>query len=99
MKADTHEQSQGSPLTRMIGEMVVLDTGTPIVYLGILEEVTDRELRLTGADLHDCRDGHATTEMYVAAAARQGVEINRSEIIVMRSVVISVSRLADVVDQ
>ena len=35
----------------MIGEQVVLDTGTPIVYLGTLQEVTDRTFVLTQADI------------------------------------------------
>ena len=85
------------PLDKFVGEIVVLDTGTPVVYIGRLAEVHDRTFVLDAADMHDCRDGHATQEAYVAEIRRQGVEVNRRRVIVMRSNVISVSRLDDVV--
>ncbi len=85
------------PLEDMLGESVVLDTTTPIVYIGKLEEITDKVFVLTETDMHDCRDGHANKEVYLAEANRDGLAVNRRHIVVMRSVVISVSRLADVV--
>lgn len=85
------------PLEDMLGESVVLDTTTPIVYIGKLEEITDRVFVLTETDMHDCRDGHANKEVYLAEASRDGLAVNRRHIVVMKSVVISVSRLADVV--
>ncbi len=84
-------------LERLVNEQVVLDTATPIVYIGRLVEVADRTLVLRDADMHDFRDGHATKEVYLAEARRDGVTMNRREVVVMRSVVISVSRLTDVV--
>ncbi len=86
-----------NPLISMINEQVVLDTGTPIVYLGTLEEVTDRTFVLTQADMHDCRAGHANQEEYLAQARTEGLAVNRRKVVVMRSAVISVSRLADIV--
>lgn len=85
------------PLRRLLNEHVVLDTMTPILYLGRLTEVTDHTFVLKDADLHDCRDGHASREVYLADACRDGISINRREIVVLRSTIISVSRLADVV--
>lgn len=84
-------------LERMIGEVVVLDTGTPIVYVGKLLEVGEHVFVLEGADMHDCRDGHATQEAYIADVRESGVAVNRRRIVVMRPTVISVSRLEDVV--
>ncbi len=86
-----------APLERMLNECVVLDTATPIVYIGRLVEITDRVFVLADADMHDCRDGHANKEVYLAEAKRDGLAVNRRNIVVMRSVVISASRLADVV--
>ena len=86
------------PLTRFVNERVVLDTHTPIVYIGTLLEVTDNAFVLADADMHDCRDGHANKEHYLAEIRRGGIEVNRRSVIVSRSVVISVSRLEDVVD-
>jgi len=84
-------------LKRLSGEVVVLDTGTPIVYIGRLVEVTEHTFVLEQADMHDCRDGHANKEEYLATAHRGEVSVNRKAVVVMRSVVISVSRLSDVV--
>jgi hypothetical protein len=85
------------PLDRMLNEVTVLDTDTPILYIGKLVEYTDRVFVLVEAEMHDCRDGHANKEVYLAGARLNGVPINRREVIVMRSAVISVSRLADIV--
>lgn len=84
------------PIEAMLGEKVVLDTLTRIVYLGTLAEVTDLTYVLKDADLHDCTDGFASKEEYTAAAARGGISVNRKRVVVMRSVVISLSRLEDV---
>ena len=84
-------------LKRMIGDLVVLDTGSPIVYIGRLKEITELTFVLTETDMHDCRDGHANKERYLIEAHDDGLQANRHEIVVMRSVVISASRLADVV--
>ena len=84
-------------LQRLTGEVVVLDTGTPIVYIGRLMEVTDHTFVLDNADMHDCRDGHANKEEYLAEACGGALAANRRSVVVMRSVVISVSRLSDVI--
>jgi hypothetical protein len=92
-----HEPAGDEPLRRMIDEMVVLDTLTPIVYIGRLVELTNTTFVLQRADMHDCRDGHANKELYLVEAARDGVAVNRLQVVVMRSTVISVSLLQDVV--
>lgn len=86
------------PLERMLNQPVVLDTDGPIVYIGTLIEVTPHEFVLSDTDMHDCRDGHANKEHYLAEARQEGLAVNRRSVVVMRSVIISVSRLADVVD-
>ena len=78
---------------------VVLDTGVPIVYIGTLREVSEAGFLLTDADVHDCRDGHATTEVYINEIRHHGISPNRTRVFVMRSAVMSVSRLDDVVEQ
>lgn len=85
------------PLERFLNQPVVLDTGGPIVYLGTLLEVTPHEFVLADADMHDVRDGHASKEHYLAEARSEGLTVNRRVVVVMRSAIISVSLLADVV--
>ena len=85
------------PLQRLVNEVVILDTSGPIVYIGRLLEVSDHTFVLEEADMHDCRDGHASKEEYLAEAFGGEVSVNRRHVVVMRSVVISVSKLSDVV--
>lgn len=85
------------PLRALLGHEVVIDTDGPILYLGRLVEVAERGIVLAGADVHDCRDGHASKEAYLAEAQQQGITINRRHVVVTRSIIMSVSRLADVV--
>lgn len=88
------------PLVSLLNDQVVLDTATPIVYIGTLVEVTDHVFVLKDADMHDCREGHANKETYAVQMARtfsDRVAVNRRAVVVMRSAVISVSRLSDIV--
>ena len=85
------------PLKNMINEVVVLDTATSIVYIGKLIEVTEHTFVLDHADMHDCREGHANKEVYLAETHVNGVEANRSNVVVMKSSIISVSKLADII--
>jgi hypothetical protein len=82
----------------MLNEEVVFDTGTPILYIGTLIDVTDHTLVLIDADMHDCRLGHANPEEYIAKTHAVGVHANRRRIVVMRTAVISISLLADIVN-
>lgn len=86
-----------NPLDCMLNEEVVLDTESSIVYIGTLTEHTDHLFVLTQADLHDCRDGHASKEAYLAAVKRDGITANRDSVIVMRRVVMSVSPLSAII--
>ena len=69
----------------------------PIIYIGQLVEVTETTLVLENADMHDGREGHAGKDAYLSETRRTGVTVNRQRIVVMRPLVISASRLQDVV--
>lgn len=85
------------PLKDMIGREVILDTGTPVVYVGKLLDVTEHAFVLANADMHDFRDGHAKKEQYLAELAEGVVTVNRKQVVVLKTTVISVSRLSDIV--
>lgn len=85
------------PIQRLLQQRVVLDTATSIIYIGTLIDVTDSVFVLSEGDMHDCREGHANKEHYLVEVRRDGVTVNRRQIVVMRSVVISLSRLDDIV--
>ena len=80
-----------------IGQTVVVDTNSTFVYLGTLAEVKPAFLVLAGADAHDKNDSTATKERYVMDAKTYGVKPNRKEVSVRLEVVVSVSRLEDVI--
>jgi hypothetical protein len=89
--------TMSDPIERMLKKEVVLDTGTPVFYLGTLSEYDDRVFVLTDADMHDARDGHATKEVYIAEACREGISVNRRTVVVMRTAVWSISPVDEVV--
>jgi small nuclear ribonucleoprotein (snRNP)-like protein len=94
---DEPSRNGQDPLQSLIGHQVVLDTAGTMIYLGTLTAVADHCFVLLEADVHDCRDGHATKEVYAARARQEGVSMNRHSVIVMRSAVMSVSPLDHVV--
>jgi len=85
-------------LDELIGKQVVLDTAGPLVYLGVLEQVTPEGFWLRDADVHDRNDGQAGKELYVTEARRLGIVPNRKRVFVIRSVVMSISALEDVIE-
>ena len=81
----------------LAGQVVVVDTDSKFVYLGTLAEVQDHFVVLKEADVHDRSEGPATKEQYVMDAKRFGITANRKEVSVRKSLVISVSKLEDVI--
>jgi small nuclear ribonucleoprotein (snRNP)-like protein len=87
-----------SELQPLIGEQVILDVKDPHLYIGTLRRVGQSVVVLSDADVHFCGDSRTTTELYALEAKKNGVRPNRREVFVMRSDVVSISRLDDVVD-
>jgi hypothetical protein len=85
-------------LTALVGEEVVLDVKDPHLYIGTLAAVDGSVLVLTNADVHFCGDSPTTTELYLVETKANGIRPNRARVCVFRSEVVSVSRLADVVE-
>jgi hypothetical protein len=84
-------------IEELIGQVVVVDLKSTYVCLGTLQRVDEQYLDLKNADLHDMRDSDSTRENYVAAAARSGVTPNRKRVLLVRSDVVALARLADFV--
>lgn len=87
----------GSGWERWIGQIVVVDTDSRFVYLGTLVEVLDQFVVLKDVDAHDRTEGLSTNEKYVMEAKRFGVKPNRKEASVRKDVIVSVSRLDDLI--
>lgn len=86
------------PFAKYLNERVVVDTVSRYVYLGRLTKVTETELVLADADVHDLADASSSRDIYVLAARRDGIHENRREVTLRADTVMSVSRLEDVTD-
>lgn len=85
-------------MEELIGEAVVIDLRSSFVCLGTLTKVEPDFLILKNADLHDLRDTETTRENYVAASASTGIKRNRKKLLLMRSDIVAIARLKDVVE-
>lgn len=86
-------------IEEMLGEKVVVDLRSAFVCLGTLARLDEHFLELRHADLHDLRDTQSTREIYVAESQATGIKRNRKRLLLVRSEVIAVGRLDDVVDE
>ena len=85
-------------LDEFLNDKVVVDLKSPFVCLGTLVRIDEHFLELKSADLHDLRDTDTSRENYVVASVRTGVKRNRKKVVLFRSDVVAISRLADVSD-
>ena len=82
----------------LIGKIVVLDTDSRFVYLGTLDRVEDHFVVLKDVDAHDRRESPSTKEQYIMDTKKFGVKPNRREVSIRKHLIISVSKLDDVLD-
>ena len=85
-------------LDALVGEAVVIDVRGPYIYVGTLRGGARDSFVLADADVHACQDSQTTSELYVLEAKKSGIRPNRKIVYVMRSEVLSVSRIEDVVE-
>jgi hypothetical protein len=84
------------PLAGFVGQVVILDTQGPLMYIGTLENVGQTAIVLQMADVHDIRDSRTSKDLYLVETRDLGVHVNREKVVVMREQVASISLLADV---
>ena len=85
-------------LEEYIGQKVVVDLRSEYVCLGTLLRIDEHYLEMRNADLHDLRDTDTTRENYVAASHATGIKRNRKKLLLMRSDIVAIARLEDVVE-
>ena len=83
--------------TPLLGQVVVVDTDSKFVYIGTLARIEDHFVVLANVDAHDSDETPSTKEQYVMESKRFGVKPNRKEISVRKSLIVSVSKLDDVI--
>ncbi len=85
-------------LSDLVGERVVIDTDNTKLIVGTLEEVSERLITLTDADIHEMRDSSVTSEVYTLEILKHGVRANRKRVYVRADRVVCISRLDDVIN-
>lgn len=85
-------------LEEFINQQVVIDLRSEFVCLGTLERVDEHFLELRNADLHDLRDTDTTRENYVADSVATGIKRNRRRLLLVRTEIIAIARIEDVVE-
>lgn len=86
------------PLGHLVGQIVVVDTDGPVVYLGRLAAVGTDALTLEDVDVHNLGDSATGRERYIIEAKKLGVRPNRRQAEVLRARVVGVSLLEHVVE-
>ena len=86
-------------LEEMIGQKVVVDLRSEYVCLGTLTRADDLYLELKNADLHDLRDTDTTRELYVIDSRDTGIKRNRRRLLLVRTDIVAIARLDDVMDE
>lgn len=79
-----------------VGKIVVVDTDSMFVYLGTLDRVEDQFVVLKDVDAHDRRESPSTKEQYILDTKKFGVKPNRREISIRKQMVVSISKLDDI---
>ena len=77
---------------------VVIDVESLFVYVGELQTVSEKNVSLVNADVHDLRDSNTTRERYVLDTKLHGIRPNRRRVLIGRTQIISISLLDDVLD-
>jgi small nuclear ribonucleoprotein (snRNP)-like protein len=85
-------------LNEYLNKPVVVDTATPLVYIGTLSEIGESFITLNDVDVHDVGEGASSKAVYALKAKKSGVEKNRTCVKVRIAVVMSISLLEDIIE-
>jgi len=82
----------------LVGQDVVLDTSGQYLYIGRLARMDEFFIELEDADVHDSTESPNPKEIYVIDSKKYGIKKNRKSVFVRASMVVSISRLVDVIE-
>jgi hypothetical protein len=85
-------------IEEFLHQRVVIDLRGEFVCLGTLEKIDEHFFELRNADVHDLRDSDTTRENYVAASLATGIKRNRRRLLLVRSEIVAVALMDDVVE-
>jgi small nuclear ribonucleoprotein (snRNP)-like protein len=82
----------------LIGQTVVVDTSSQMLYIGLLKSADDHFLTIENADVHDSSESATSKEVYLIESKKYGIKVNRKWAYVKANTVVSISRLEDVIE-
>jgi small nuclear ribonucleoprotein (snRNP)-like protein len=83
---------------KFFSKQVVVDTNSSFVYIGTLVDVNRDFVILKDVDAHDKGESPTSKERYVMDVKKYGIKSNRRYISILRSTVVSISLLDDVIE-
>jgi small nuclear ribonucleoprotein (snRNP)-like protein len=86
-----------SELQEYIGQPLVVDSKSYYTYIGTLVAEGEIFITLKDVDVHDQRDSNTSKELYLIESLKYGIKVNRSAVKIVRSEIISLSLLSDIV--
>ena len=94
-KRGTMEEAE---LEEFINKPVVVDTATPLIYIGTLHEVGTSFLTLKDVDVHHIDRGGVCKETYALSTKKFGIKKNRTSTKIRIDIITSISHLEDIVE-
>lgn len=85
-------------LNEFLNKAVVVDTATPLIYIGTLHQIGKSFITLKDVDVRHVDGGGADKEMYALSAKKFGIKKNRFSTKVRIDIITSISHLEDIVE-
>ncbi|MHC4662498.1 MAG: hypothetical protein ACYS8W_12480 [Planctomycetota bacterium] len=85
-------------LEEFSGRNVVVDTATPLLYVGRLTGADEHFITLEDVDVHDLSTATTSKDVYLIESRKLGIKKNRHKAKVRRDVIVSISLLDDIVE-
>jgi hypothetical protein len=81
----------------LISELVVVNTDSRFSYIGMVEEVTERGVRLSQVTVYDADESRVQLEEYLIESVAVAPTVTRAVIWVAHNRVVAVSKMKDIV--
>ena len=85
-------------LQEFIDKPVVIDTATPLIYIGTLHEVGKSFLTLRDVDVHHIDRGGVCKDTYAISTKKFGIKKNRASTKIRIDIITSISHLEDIIE-
>ncbi len=83
----------------LLSKVIVLDTSTSWIYVGVLDGEDDRYYYLSDADAFDISEVNMTKHEYLVKVKKDGLVTNRRKTIVVKQYVTAITLLEDIIEK